>query len=181
MKKNRQNTIWILVGVIGLALLFSGAYAYFFYEVKVKSEEASLVSDELNEYLSKGGTINILKTSIKNTSKERKKIEGFFVKRDDLPRFTKEIESLGDLSGTKLVITGLFSQGNILFLNLSSEGSFQNTLQLVSLIESLPFKVEITKAYIDMVEKPVQEKNSGGEQFKWRGNFSVEITGFVAK
>ncbi len=181
MKNNKQKTIWILVGVIILNLLLSGVYAYSFYTVKIKNEEASLVSKELEEYLSKEGTINLLKTSVKNTEEERKKVDAYFVTRDDIPDFTKKIERLGGMSGTDLVITGLRTQNNVLSVDLSSEGSFRNTMQLISLIENLPFKVEVVKAYIDVVEIDIPEEEGGGLKIIWKGNFSIELTGFVAK
>jgi len=181
MKKNKQKTIWILIGVITLTSVLVGAYAYSFYEVKAKSENASLVSDELNEYLSKEGTINILKTSVRDTEEERKKIDTYFVPRDDIPDFARKIEALGGMSGTDLAITGLRIQGDVLFFDLSSDGGFQNTLQLISLIESLPFKVEVVRAYIDVVETEISEEEGGGIRRSWNGNFSIELIGFIAK
>jgi hypothetical protein len=181
MKNNNKKTVWILTGVIILNLVLVGMYAYAFDMLKNKSGKASIVSGELNEYLSKEGTINLLKTSVKNTKDEREKVDTYFVSRDDIPKFTKEIESLGGMSGTELVITGLSTQGNILSFDLSSEGGFRNTLQLVSLIESLPFKVEVTKAYIDVVEIKIPKEEGGGTKTTWKGNFSVELTGFVSK
>jgi len=181
MNKNKQKTIWIFVGAMSLSLALIGVYVYSFYELKAKSEDASIVSGELYEYLSKEGTINILKTSVKNTKEDRKKIDTYFVARDDIPDFARKIEALGEMSGTDLEITGLRKQGDVLFFDLSSDGGFQNTLQLISLIESLPFKVEIMKAYIDVVETEIPEEDGGGTKRSWNGNFSIELTGFIAK
>ncbi len=181
MKNNKQKTIWILVGVVSLTFVLVGVYGYSFYKVKETSENASLVSDELNEYLSKEGTINILKTSVRDTEEERKKINTYFVARDDIPDFARKIEALGEMSGTDLDITGLRKQGDVLLFDLSSDGGFQNTMQLISLIESLPFKVEIMKAYIDVVETEISEEEGGGTRRSWNGNFSIELTGFIAK
>ncbi len=181
MKKNKPKTVLIFIGVFCLTALFLGAYVYSFYAVKEKSENASLVFDELNEYLSKGGTINTLKMSIKNTKEDRKKVDAYFVKRDDIPDFTRKIESLGGMSGTDLTITALRSQGDVLSFDLSSEGSFKNTLQLISLIESLPFKVDITKAYIDVVEVEIPKEDGGGIKSTWKGNYSIDLIGFISK
>jgi len=140
---NSKKTMSILLGVIILNLLLAGAYAYSFYTVKVKNEAASLVSEELEEYLSKEGTINLLKASVKRTEEDREKIDSYFVARDDIPDFARKIEALSDLSGTNLIITGLSTQDNILSFDITSTGSFRDTMQLISLIENLPFKVEI--------------------------------------
>ena len=181
MKNSKQKTIIIFVGVILLNLLISSVYVYSFYAVKTKNEEASLISLELKEYLSKEGAINLLKKSVKNTESERKNIDASFVARDDVPVFAKKIESLGGMSGTKLSITKLQAQGNVLSIGLSSEGSFRNTLHLISLIETLPFKVEITKAYINTIERLSTEEVSESGRGVWNGKFNIKLTGFVAK
>ena len=181
MKKNKQKTGLIFTGVVFLVLLLLGAYGYSFLEMKKTSENAALVSAELNQYLSKKGTINILKTAVKSTKEERKKIDTYFVEWDDMPDFAKEIESLGKISGTELVITGLGVKDNTLLLKISSNGSFKNTLQLVALIENLPFKLEITEAYIDLVKKNISDNEGGGTLLSWKGNFSIEIFGFIPK
>lgn len=181
MKKSKKKTTGVLVGVIILNLLLVGAYVYAFYSVKVKNEEASLVSEELEEYLSKEGDINVLRKIVKDKKDDREKLETYFVARDDIPEFARKIESLGGMSGVKLAIVGLSTQEDVLSFDLSSQGSFKDTLHLISLIESLPFKVDITKAYLDMGEAEIPEEDGGGSRIVWEGNFNVELVGFVAK
>ena len=181
MGKNRQKTTLILAGVIILNILLFGVYGYAFYTMKIKNEEASLVSEELNEYLSKEGTINLLKISVKDTAEERGKIGAYFVSRDDIPDFARQIESLGNMSGTDLTITGLRTDDGVLFFDISSDGTFRNVMQLVSLVESLPFKIDVTKAYMDVAEIDIPEEEGGGTRISWSGNFSIKLTGFVGK
>lgn len=173
-KDNNQKTIGILAAAIILNMALAGAYVYAFNAVKVKNEQASLVSAELNEYLSKEGTINLLKKTVKDTDGDRKKMEGYFVGRDDIPKFTKDIEALGEMSGAELTITDLRTQENVLSFDISSRGSFPDIMHLISLFEFLPFKVEVTKAYINRVEK---DKGA----WEWEGKFTIELTGYIGK
>jgi len=181
MNKNKQNTVTILILVILLNSLLVGLYLYSFNKVKTKNEEASVVSAELQDYLSKEGKANLLKSLVIKTTEDRKKVDSYFVFRDDIPKFAKEIEALGKMSGTEVEIKGLRSADNVLILEISSTGDFVNTIQLISLIESLPYKVEITKAYIDNKEVKIPEEEGGGTTVAWKGNFNINITGFVAK
>lgn len=181
MNKNKQKTITVLVLIVLLNILLLGVYFYAFSKVKIKNEEASVVSEELNDYLSKEGTVNLLKALVKKTSEDRIKLDSYFVSRDNIPEFTKEIEALGKMSGTDVTIKGLQANGNVLMIEISSEGNFRNTLQLVSLIESLPFKVEVTKAYLDVTEVEIPEEEGGGVRVVWNGNFNIDLTGFIVK
>lgn len=179
MKKNKHKTKIILILAIIFNLLLVGGYVYSFYLMKTKNEEASVVSDELNQYLSNEGTINKLKKAVRDSKDDRERLSLYFVSRDDIPDFAKKIESLGEVSGVELTILGFSTQGDVLSFDVSSQGSFIDTMHLISLLENLAFKIEITKAYINLVEIQVE-----GEDFTrtaWGGNFSVELTGFTGK
>jgi len=179
MKKSKQKTKIILVAAVVLDLLLVGVYAYAFNTVKVKNENASLVSEELDEYLSKEGTINILKKTVKDTEEERGKLNSYFVERDDLPDFAKKIESLRELAEVSLEITGLGENQDVLSLDITSSGSFSRILNLISFIETLPFKVEITKAYINTID--ILDENDEVIGTEWDGNISINLTGFIGK
>jgi hypothetical protein len=177
--KNKLKTKNILAVVIVLNFILVGAYTYAFYMVKEKNKSASKVSGELEQYLSKEGVINLVKKSVKDTTNEREKLNSYFVSRDDIVKFTKKIESLGEIAGVNLTIMGLRTQGNILFFDISSWGSFRNLLHLVSLLENLPFKVDVKKAYIDKAEAPPGKEDVGVSG--WEGNFTVKLVGFTGK
>lgn len=175
---NRNNkkvkAIFILSAVITIFLMVVYILAFGF--VQEKSKKVASVTAELEGYLSRGGTIDVLKNDVKETKEERAKLKSYFVDRDDLPEFAKKIESIGDMSGASIEIKRFTKKGNIFSFDITSKGTFSNTVHLIKLMESLPFKVEFKKAYVNTTQ-PLPGK--GYRSFDWSGNFSIELIGFI--
>ncbi len=176
MRKDKQKIIIVLVLVIILNLALFGVYAFVINAIKEKNGGVSAVSVELEGYLNKEGKVSTVKMAIEKTRDLRIRLEKYFVDMDDIPTFTKKIESLGDVSEVEsITINGLNQKGNILLLDFSAKGAFGNILYLVQLVENLPFKVNVKKSYINKIKGVKSE----GESAQWEGVFSVEIIGFL--
>lgn len=176
MKKNTQKINIVLVFAITLNLILVGLYVFAVNGIKKKSEETSATSAKLKDYLSKEGKLDKIKTAIKDTSDDRAKLESYFVNIDDIPIFTKKIESLSKASGVdSIIINSLSQKGDILMLNFTTKGKFENILYLVQLLKNIPFKIDIKKSYITKIKNntSVVDKN------RWQGLFSIEIIGFL--
>ncbi len=175
MLKNNIIII-ILIFTIFFNLVLIGMFIFVLSAIKNKSESSSVLSSELRGYISKEGKINTLKNTIEDTSVDRVKLYKYFVDINDIPTFTKKVESLSKISGVdSLVINNLSQKGNILLLDFKTEGSFKNTVYLIQLIKNLPFKIGIKKSYISKI------KNIDSKVVldKWEGIFSIEIIGFL--
>lgn len=161
----------MLVAAALLNVALVGAYVLAFYAVVGVSEKASAAQGELGQYLDKGGSMNTLKRAIKNTTEEREKLETYFVDSDSLVDFIEKVESLGGISGTSLVPSGLREQGgDILLLNIRVEGGFRDTIYLMELIQYLPFEIAIRNASLG---------KGTGSTGSWGSSFTLELTGFV--
>ncbi len=175
MKKNNQKIKIILVSVIVLNLILIGFYFFVFSAIKKKSEGTSSAYISLNEYLSKEGKINILKSAIKKTTTDRVNLEKYFINIDDIPVFTKKIESLSSVAGVdSIVINSLSKKDNVLLLNFEAKGKFENIIYLEQLVENLPFRVNVNKLYVSKIANVVK----GQSITNWEGLYSVEIIGF---
>jgi len=172
MKYNKKTKI-IFAVVLALNFILAGLYVYAFYEAKEKNKKVAIASRELEKQLNKEGDIGLVAKTVKETEIQRSKIDTYFIMRDDIVDFTQKVESLGGTSNTELAITGLNTQGNTLSFELESKGSFVDIVHLISLIENLPFKLDINKSYINKVS------GDGGNQ--WNGNFNVTLSGFSDK
>lgn len=174
MKRNKNIIILASVVVVNLVLL--GLFFVVVGIIKEKSEKSSIFSAELNGYLKKEVEINKIKNEIKNTKGDRLKLKKYFVDINDLPAFTKKIESLSKTSKVdSITINSLSQKGNILFLDFSASGTFENVLYLLRLVENIPFKINFKKVYLNKVN------NINGKivSNKWEGIFNVEIIGFL--
>lgn len=172
MIKNNKKTKIILIVVLVLNLVLIGLYAYSFFRVKIKNEKIVVASQDLEKQLDKEGEIGNIEKIIKDTKKERKKLNAYFVTRDDIVGFTQKIESLGRISNTQLTITDLKTQDDTLSFRLSSKGKFADIVYLISLIENLPFKLSINKAYINKIS------GDSSDGSRWNGNLNVVLHGF---
>jgi len=168
--KYNKNTKTIFVVILALNFILAGVYISLFYAVRAKNEKVAVASQELEKELNRDGDISIVAKTVKDTKKQREKLDAYFIMRDDIVGFTQKIESLGDVSNTQLAITGLNTQDDTLSFGLTSKGSFVDVVHLIYLIENLPFKLDINKSYINKI--------SGADDNQWNGNFNITLSGF---
>ena len=174
-RNNKQKIIWVLVFAVMLNVLLAGLYVFVFGMVKKNIRDASVASFKLEEYLSKEGKVSVVKKAVRDTKIYREKLDNYFVNLDDVPLFASKIESLAEVSGVDPInITILEQKGSALMIEFETKGGFSNILHLLQLVESLPFKVNVTKSYISKIGN-----FDGDKKIKWHGVFGVEIIGFL--
>lgn len=173
--------------IINAALI--GAYGFLFYSIKTKSEEASTLSYDLNAQRTNEEDLALLRHAVNNMKDDQSKLESYFVKSSTINTFFESIESLGGESATDMRLSGLVERGNVLGIDVSARGKFEDIYYLVKLIEHLPYRIEFKKAYFNstgLVETPPPSSGKSGSAAKnkvrdvlWDASFTLEISGYV--
>jgi len=184
---NKTKQLLIIMLVINAALI--GAYGFLFYSIKTKSEEASTLSHDLNAQRANEEDLALLRHAVNDMEDDRVKLESYFVKSSTINTFFESIESLGEESGTDMRLSGLVERGNVLGIDVSARGKFEDIYYLVKLIEYLPYRIEFKKAYFNslgMVETPPLPEGKSGSAAKnkvrnveWEASFTLEISGYI--
>jgi len=173
--------------VINMALI--GAYSFLFYSIKTKSEEASTLSHDLNAQHANEADLTLLRHTVNDMKDDQIKLQSYFVKSSTINTFFDSLESLGKESNTDMKLSGLVERANVLGIDISAHGTFNDIYYLVRLIEYLPYRIEFKKAYFNrtgLVDTPPLSESKSGSVTKnkvrnalWEASFTLEISGYV--
>ena len=124
------------------------SYVWFFYLVKSTSEKSSALRDSIELANRKETRILSTKNILITTEKERAKLDNYFIEESSVVSFIERLESLGRLSGAKITLTSVDTdkkRKNVLRVDLKASGKFENVYYLLSLIEALPFEINVNR------------------------------------
>lgn len=185
MSKTKQ--LLIIVLLINAALI--GAYAFLFYSIKTKSEEASTLSQNLNAQRMNEEDLTLLRHAVNDMKDDRVKLQSYFIRSSTINTFFDLLESLGKESGTDMKLGSPIERGNVLGIDISARGTFADIYYLVKLIEHLPYRIEFKKAYFNSLGvvdtlAPSEGKSANASKNKtrnasWESSFTIEISGYV--
>lgn len=169
-----------LVVLVILNLLVVGFYLFFLNSIKGRMLETALLREELNLEVLKEDRLKSTKGLALETESQRESLDRYLIGKDSIVDFIKEVEGLGALSGVDLEVNSVGVEGfeivdgtenktiELLNLDLSTEGSWRETFYLVSLLESLPYKVSFNRLFLN--------KDSGFEGGSlWNGTIGLSV------
>jgi len=155
-------------------------YSFFFLHIRAKNRTLSVFINEVDLILQKETRLRSIQTLIKDIKLDMVQLDTYFVRQDAVD-FIETIEELAAFSGTELEITSVSiddikdtesTVGELLRLNLEAAGVWQDIFHLLTLIESLPFKVTVTQANLEHVFTRQQEDEETPLS-SWKGSFGV--------
>lgn len=79
-------------------------------------------------------------------------INSYFVNSKEVDSFINYLENLGASAGVELEVENFdvsATSKDILNVTISTKGSFSNTIKALILIENAPYKINITKTFLD--------------------------------
>lgn len=145
--KTSKKTLFLLAVAAIFTLAISGLYVFLFITVKNKTEATATLSERIDELSGKESRLASSISLLKRESANTEKISSLFFKGNEVVNFAKNIELLGEQSGTTLSIESL-EQGSamnntpILDLRIKAIGKFSDIERLLMLLENFPGKFE---------------------------------------
>jgi len=173
----------IITALIVLNLTVFGACFYLFANIKKTDKVVSDRLIQIESGIKKEESLRSIKNLIDNTKKERERIADFFIQPNGAVDFIEMIDSLGIIAGVKLEVesvgvealkseTGADSES--FRLSLKTKGSWDNTIHLLNLMESLPYQISFESARFQKISgesAPDNGKKIAVSSY-WNGNFS---------
>ncbi|MBI2045918.1 MAG: hypothetical protein HYT28_00635 [Parcubacteria group bacterium] len=162
---NRYSTTWRVTYFAGVsAIVIFAVYGFAVFFLFQNIEQSALLSGEITEQTQTEEHLRLLKNNIQGTEEERAKIEARFVSEDGMVSFIEQVESLGEVSSSKVVLRSVSIEGEkneALKLELSITGSFSEVFHFMALAEHLPFQVSFVK--MSMLKLPKDTKSNEWE------------------
>ena len=179
------KTIKIILVLAALNLIVLGSCFYLFIKIKKIDEVVSARLIQVESEVKKDESLRSTKKLMEDTKREREQIVSLFVGPNGAVEFIETVESLGRVADVKLTIESVGVEAlkdkkaektESFRLAVKTEGSWVNTIHLLSLLEGAPFKISFSNVNL---EKISSESNlvGGGENLPsyWAGNFTFNV------
>lgn len=162
--------IFVVVGISG--------YSYFFYSIMATNDESALIRGDILLKEKKENREMVERNLLRGTEKERQILDNYFVNSNSIISFIERLEGLGRASGVRLTLSSVDidnERKNALKINLRASGMFSGIYYLVSLIEAMPYEIDVTRFSISKSGSSASKDNN-----LWEGDVSLELFSFIS-
>lgn len=177
-----SKTIKNIVTLSFMNLVIFGLCFYLFSYIKKTDETVSSRLAQIESGVKTEEVLRSLKVLMDDTKKERDQIALIFVQPNGTVDFIETVESMGRIAGIKLEVESVgvnalkekMSSSTELFrISLKTQGSWENTMHLLSLLESMPHKILFENVRLGKVFGGSDPEDTKGQTTSyWSGNFS---------
>lgn len=162
-----------------LSVAFVAGYYMLNDQIKKKNREAAMIISGIDSALLIDQQLRGVQNLIRDTESDREKLNSYFVSREGIVDFLEVIEGLEQYTGAEVSIktigendTGEFENIEQLELNLTAEGSWEAVYHFFVLLESLPYRIDMSRVQFNNISK--RERGEDIEEDtkdEWRGIF----------
>ncbi len=145
MNKNHTKSIFYLSIIV--TLLAVGAFAVLF-KIISKNEHTSLVLSTLDDKMIKKENSSALTSKLAEIDAIKKTIKGYFVDTTAIDSFIDYLEKLGLGFGITVKVENFEMSSvdkNILNVEISSKGTFDDMMRVTKLIENAPYQINVKR------------------------------------
>jgi hypothetical protein len=171
MKKNNPNTLLIVLSVVNVFAIGIWTTMYLYsenIEAKMVKSMADLAVEE-----AKGEYLTGISGDLRTTEANRKLIESTFIKIGDESLFLENIERLATSTKVELKVFAFEKKEESLHLSMQTRGSFSRNYLFMSLLEKLPYELQINKVTLEKLE------NDGVNL--WESHYDVSVMSYLEK
>lgn len=167
-----------VLGALVFLLAAGGIYAWLYIEIQSENRHVAEVSANIEAQSEEASRQDSLVRLVENTKDKRDLLATYFVGQDGVADFLKELENLGDVAKTdnEIVSVAVGALGGEvqndhfekLTVALTIQGSFARVMNMLSLVESLPYPVHLLQVHIEKVE-------SKSKTQEWLASLSIAV------
>ncbi len=141
--------------VLTFTLLLAGVYAYGLFELERKAVNVDATYNDVLVQLKKQDDLQVARNVFRETSSIRSNIDSRIIAYEEIPEFLASIEKLASSSNVSRNITQVTTSEKeelsaldkqSLDVSFSATGSWDNVFHFISLIETLPYKINLRTA-----------------------------------
>lgn len=177
-----KSDILILSLSAAIALVALAVLIFFFKTIENKNKHTSVVLTTLADKVKQKENMKSLIEKVNKVSEMSDTINSYFVNSKEVDSFINYLENLGSSAGVELEVQNFdvsTISKDVLNVTISTKGSFSNTMKTLILIENAPYKINITKTFLDQgVESlnsdPKDPQKQTNTSF-WRSEISFNV------
>ncbi len=158
----------ILLGVSIASTLVAGGLIFFaFSTINKKNAEAVVLSQKIQEKLTEQENLTKFKNVIKETNQKHEILKSYVVDQNRVDELVTYLEAIGDNVGIAIEIKNVeipIAKPNTVLVAFDGVGTFGSLMNLVWIIENLPYNVDINSFAIS-------SDSIGG----WKMNIKLEF------
>ncbi|MBX4215704.1 hypothetical protein KW797_02030 [Candidatus Parcubacteria bacterium] len=166
-----------LIFLSALAALSVAAYSLFFYYIRGNNERAATIGQEIALADEREGAAHSVKDLLTQTEANRAEFDAYFVSQNSIVGFIERLEALGAKAGVTMELSAVDTeQGrkNVLKANIRMAGTFENLYYLLSLLEALPYELDVVRFSVSAAPAALQK-----DRAPWEGDASIELLNFL--
>lgn len=169
-----QAIKFFIVSVL-LSVVFVAGYYVLDNQIKKKNREAVVILSEIASVLLVDQQLRDVQNLIRDTEGDRERLDNYIVGNESIVDFLEVIEGLEQYTEAEISIktigendTGEFESIEQLELNLTAEGSWGAVYHFFVLLESLPYRINISQVQFNSLGRSTSEEDAID---RWRGIF----------
>jgi len=168
-----RNSLKIFITLLIITAVIAGLSFWLLYVLDDAGLRISGLGEMIKEEKSKETAFESVRQALNDSGSGSKKLDDYFVDKNNVVSFVEKIEGLGRKAGVKSEISSLNSSKfkgpnreelEKVSIKIKAVGYWDNIYSLVSYTESLPYKIEINKVVFSIVDPK-----------KWPRQWNVEI------
>lgn len=163
MKKN--HTTFILITSILTAMITAGVFIYILKIIENKNQHVSVILSTLQEKMAEKDNAIMFNEKIAEIDRINKSITDRFVDQNKIDEFVSYLEEIGVSTDSEVVVKNIeIPSEDVLALKLSITGTPKNVIRAITVLENIPYQVEIISVSLnEEIEKPEEEKKQKTE------------------
>ncbi|TAL48784.1 hypothetical protein EPN83_03245 [Patescibacteria group bacterium] len=169
-----------------LAALAWGAYGTLFYIVKKVNEKAHALANAAERDIKNDEFLRAAKRALGQHSTNIATLDSYFVARDGVPHFIEFLENIGRQYDLSLVIGAVTVEPDtkskddfkeLLRLKVEMVGSWAEVAELLSVLEHLPYRVEVDQVIFSLEDgkEPLFDSDSARGRRLWKGYYDFTV------
>jgi cbb3-type cytochrome oxidase subunit 3 len=174
-KHTTLRFIWSIFFTIVLIAIF----IFVLRVIKNKNHYTSAATIVLEEGIRKKENALVFFERINEVKIIEDLIDSHFVEEGQVDIFVDYLEKLGTATGSEVVVRGIDipeKQDNVIIFKLSISGDFDQVIKTVSLLENIPYQINITQFNLNK-DITISSSEGGGEQeiIGWQSDVTFNI------
>lgn len=170
--------ILIVISLVSLVVL--GGVAMFFMEIRSVNEQANAYAEQVRAEQQRQYRSESLQEMLENNAHEIARLDEYVVGEEGTPALLSRVEEIGAMSGASVntraveATPGDLGQGEeILGMNITIAGTWQEVYRTIALIETTPLKITVTAFNLS-------SNNSDEEEIRWEATVKLNVVKLIS-
>lgn len=166
-----------------LCVLAIGAFLFLFFFIRIEVDHLETLSEDVRLAEDQQDKLESLRQTVARITKDRERLDSYFLAEQDIPNFLEVIEDLGTQTNTTVTLTSVEESKwrlpnasekdeqavyKTLVLTITAEGAWDGVFQMVSLLETFPAPVIVHQASFDVA-------STESNPIKWKSTMRVSV------